>query len=132
MSLLVSTLTLLLSNFQALLIFLVVFLIAYYYLRQPTANLPPGPRGLPFIGNFLHTFLNTATYKSAEEWHKQHGKIITISRGKRKIIVVSDFPIIKEVIVKYGNYVSGRGDSLIRRHLAKNGGMYSTNISFLL
>ena len=131
MSLLVSTLTLLLSNLQVLLIFLVVFLIAYYYLRQPS-NLPPGPRGLPFIGNFLHTFLHTATYKSAEEWHKQHGKIITISRGKRKIIVVSDFPIIKEVIVKYGNYVSGRGDSLIRRHLAKNGGMYSTNISFLL
>ena len=51
-----------------------VFYLGYNYVKKKKYNLPPGPRGLPFIGN-VHQLNPTKAHHTICEWQKQYGDI---------------------------------------------------------
>nr|KAG5686870.1 hypothetical protein BaRGS_015548 [Batillaria attramentaria] len=83
-------------NISTVLIFLVVFLIGYRWLTTPK-NLPPGPPGLPLVGNML-SFLKAGPriLELLHEWHVQYGDVFTITMGDKRVLF-SEGPKWKEL-----------------------------------
>ena len=61
--------------------------------RQQPA-LPPGPYGLPVIGNLLQ--LGTSPHVTLKELSKVYGDIISLKLGSRKVVCVNSFASVKE------------------------------------
>ena len=100
-------LNLVLENTTVVLIFLIVFLVAYRYTGLPAA-LPPGPWGLPFIGNFSFLLRRISTQVPFERWHEKYGDIFTVWMGNQTTIVVGGVATIKDVFKKHGRKLEGR------------------------
>ena len=47
------------------------------YLTRKKYNLPPGPKGLPFIGNVFQLD-KTATHNTMTEWSEEYGDVFKI------------------------------------------------------
>ncbi|XP_057458465.1 cytochrome P450 71A1-like [Lotus japonicus] len=63
--------------------------------KQPPR--PPGPRGLPIIGN-LHQLNNSVLFLQLRELSKIYGPLFSLQLGLRPAIVVSSAKIAKEVL----------------------------------
>ncbi|XP_035712950.1 cytochrome P450 2F3-like [Folsomia candida] len=76
---------------------------------------PPGPRGLPFLGNILQ-LSRTNPFLFPPKWAEQYGDIYSISMAGTKVYVISDFKILKDMFSQEpafaGRFKLG-GDSLI-------------------
>ncbi|KAK7092781.1 cytochrome P450 2J4-like [Littorina saxatilis] len=93
-------------------VFLLVFLIGYYWLTSPK-NMPPGPMGLPLIGNLLQ--LRAAGSNQLEllkKWRQQYGDVFAIRLGSKNLVFISDYKILQETFVKNGDIFSGRPSNL--------------------
>ncbi|KAJ8046345.1 Cytochrome P450 2U1 [Holothuria leucospilota] len=95
-----------LSNLQVTLLFLIVFLVCFWWIRIPN-NLPPGPFPLPIIGN-LFKFFGKSNYEFFCHLAEEYGGIYTVYFGNIRVIVVSDLSIIKEAAVKQADTFSNR------------------------
>ncbi|KAJ4397418.1 hypothetical protein N0V93_001645 [Gnomoniopsis smithogilvyi] len=78
-----------------------------YKCNMRTANFPPGPPTLPFLGNILqmpskHPFLKYT------EWSKQYGDIIGLKLGPLHIIVLNSPEVIQSLLVNRAPLYSGR------------------------
>ncbi|CAL8148701.1 unnamed protein product [Orchesella dallaii] len=69
-----------------------------FYKKRKAKNsaYPPGPPGLPIIGNLLQ--LGNVPHKKMMEWSKQYGKIYSMHLGAEHCIVLNDPKIIKELL----------------------------------
>ena len=74
----------------------VVFLARY--LRSPWRNLPPGPPGLPFLGNALQ--IKSQSWRTFSNWRKIYGASLPIlfqmtpfinSRARRRRHILSEY-----------------------------------------
>ena len=88
----------------AVLIGLVTF---YYFLRRPRYKLPPGPRGLPLIGN-LHQIDHLRPQDTINQWTKEYGGIYHFRQLTDVIIVLSTHDLIYEALVTRSNDFAGR------------------------
>ncbi|KAM3290263.1 hypothetical protein P3S67_018552 [Capsicum chacoense] len=61
------------------------------------SNVPPGPRGLPFIGN-LHQLDNLTPHSYYWELSNKYGKIFSLKLGSATMVVVSSAKLAKEVL----------------------------------
>ncbi|XP_078573744.1 cytochrome P450 2U1-like [Branchiostoma floridae x Branchiostoma japonicum] len=91
---------------QTALVLLLVFLVTSWFFSRPQ-NLPPGPRGLPVVGNILslamgHRFLTMT------EWAKTYGPVYRIQLGRETVVVLSGYDVIQEALVKRGEDFSNR------------------------
>ncbi|RAH49192.1 cytochrome P450 [Aspergillus brunneoviolaceus CBS 621.78] len=84
-----------------------VFIWIKYTKRWPSHRLPPGPRGLPLIGN-LHQFPSSLARSTFDEWHKQYGPIVGLSLGQRPAIIIGSASIANELFAKRGRIYSSR------------------------
>ncbi|RZC87861.1 hypothetical protein C5167_004297 [Papaver somniferum] len=84
-----------------MLCFLVLLIvISYWYIiRNRKLKLPPGPRGLPIIGNLLSLELNLHVYFA--KLAKVYGPIVKLQAGSKTFIVVSSTSLTKEVLNYY-------------------------------
>ncbi|KAK7349661.1 hypothetical protein VNO77_07203 [Canavalia gladiata] len=99
----------------------VLFLLFFQYRRTfKSPPRPPGPRGLPIIGN-LHQLKSSELY--LQLWHlsKKYGPLFSIQLGLRPAIVVSSPKLAKEVLKTHDLEFCGRPQLLGQQKLSYNG-----------
>ncbi|XP_032984607.1 cytochrome P450 2G1-like isoform X1 [Rhinolophus ferrumequinum] len=83
-------------------------LTAVWQQRKFLGKLPPGPRALPFIGNYLQ--LNTdQMYNSLMKLREKYGQVFTVYMGPRPIVILCGHEAVKEALVDQADEFSGRG-----------------------
>ncbi|MCD7472199.1 hypothetical protein HAX54_013207 [Datura stramonium] len=83
-------------------------------------NLPPGPLGLPFIGN-LHQFDSLTPHLYFWKLSKKYGKIFTLRLGSASMVVVSSAKLAKEVLKTQDLVYCSRPSILSQQKLSYNG-----------
>ncbi|KAF8648401.1 hypothetical protein AX16_006310 [Volvariella volvacea WC 439] len=84
---------------------LVAFLIASKTFSRK--KLPPGPKGLPLIGNVLD-MPKSMPWITFAEWGKQYGDMTYISLFGRPWLIVNSFPVAVDLLEKHGSIYSNR------------------------
>ncbi|XP_030648629.1 cytochrome P450 2J2 [Chanos chanos] len=94
-----------LLDVKGYLLLLFVFLLVFDLLKNRNPpNFPAGPWPLPFLGNVFVGFDHHAMDKVA----KQYGDIFSLRRGGEKMVVVSGYKSVKEVLITQGDYFLDR------------------------
>ncbi|XP_066270198.1 cytochrome P450 2D28-like [Branchiostoma lanceolatum] len=83
----------------------VLCVIATLVLCGRPRNLPPGPRGLPILGNVLSRMKDPWSYA---KWSKKYGDVFTVYFGPKRIIVLHGYSVIREALVKKSKDFSSR------------------------
>lgn len=78
--------------------------IRYYALRR---RLPPGPVGLPIMGN-LHDIPNSHPWRTHTEMHKKYGPIFSMQYGLNTVIYLGTYDIARQLLEKRSNIYSSR------------------------
>ena len=82
----------------------IIYLTREYFGKR--SGLPPGPLSFPFIGN-LH-LVDEHLHETLANLSNKYGPILTFDFGQLRMVVVSDFPTAKEVLVQRGAEFAGR------------------------
>ncbi|XP_072041379.1 cytochrome P450 2J4-like [Amphiura filiformis] len=102
-----------------LVVCLVAFYVAYKIIRQSTSRLPPGPIGLPVIGNIITVVASSVRGEHPHDLMtrlaNKYGKVFSLGFGSStRIVVLNDFACVSEA---YRNQdITGRpaNDVIIR------------------
>ncbi|XP_068601193.1 cytochrome P450 2F5-like [Brachionichthys hirsutus] len=86
---------------------LIVLLWLFMLKRRRQCLLPPGPSGLPIIGNLLQLD-RKAPFKSLLKLSDTHGPVITVHLGLRRCVVLVGYDAVKEALVDQGDDFTGR------------------------
>ncbi|ERN20265.1 cytochrome P450 81E8 isoform X1 [Amborella trichopoda] len=105
------------------LMFLVAFLLilAALYVakgKNSIVNLPPGPRPLPFIGNFH--LLKRPHYRSLSDLANQYGPIFSLRLGIRPVVIVSSASLAQECFTKNDITFASRPQLAFGKYLGYN------------
>ncbi|XP_052569417.1 cytochrome P450 2C29-like [Peromyscus californicus insignis] len=71
-------------------------------------KLPPGPRPLPIIGNFLQIDVKNIS-QSFTNFSKAYGPVFTLYFGTQPTVVLHGYEAVKEALIDHGEEFSGRG-----------------------
>ncbi|KIW91638.1 uncharacterized protein Z519_07606 [Cladophialophora bantiana CBS 173.52] len=101
----------------AALAFAFASLLVYYVpaSRRPR-NFPPGPPGLPVLGN-LHQMPSKKLFLKFHEWQKQYGPVVGLKLGPLNVVVLSNYKPVRELYDKRGNIYSSRPDHYVGNNL---------------
>ncbi|XP_058752191.1 cytochrome P450 71A1-like [Vicia villosa] len=108
------------SILNLLLLCIILPLLIFFHKHRTTKNLPPGPKGLPIIGN-LHQLDISKLYLQLSQFSKIYGPIFSLQLGFRQAIVVSSAEIAKEVLKNNGHVFSNRPMLYGQQKLTYNG-----------
>lgn len=81
--------------------------VVYLWFVRKTPNKPPGPRGLPLIGNVLDMPGGRA-WESFAKMSETYGPLLSLTIGPTTIVVVNTFEKTKEIFDKKGAVYSSR------------------------
>ncbi|TXG52097.1 hypothetical protein EZV62_021266 [Acer yangbiense] len=99
-------------------IFLLFLLQKHIRTRRSSLGLPPGPRGLPFIGN-LHQFdISNTSYLL--KLSKQYGPLMSLQLGFVPTLVVSSAKMAKEIMKTHDLQFCSRPSKLSQKKLTYN------------
>ncbi|PPQ98476.1 hypothetical protein CVT26_013877 [Gymnopilus dilepis] len=76
-----------------------------HYLRS--RPLPPGPPGLPFLGNIFQIPSRMAWVKFVE-WSQEYGPIFSVNVAGQPVIVLNTFKVAADLLERRSNVYSGR------------------------
>jgi cytochrome P450 len=76
----------------------------YYALRR---RMPPGPLGMPLIGNIAE-IPKAQAWRTYAEWHKKYGPIYSLQFGGTTIIMIGSTEVADAMLNKKGNIYSSR------------------------
>ncbi|XP_066205451.1 cytochrome P450 2A13-like [Saccopteryx leptura] len=89
-------------------------------------KLPPGPPALPFIGNYLQ--LNTEQmYNSLMKISECYGPVFTVYLGRRPVVVLCGYEVVKEALLDQAEEFSGRGMQATFDWISKEHGVVFSN-----
>lgn len=86
-----------------------------YLLLRPAKYqlpLPPGPRGLPIIGN-LHQAPKEKAWEVYKQWSDRYGPIMSVNNGGMITIIVSSHEVVKNFLEKNNAVFSSRPQLLV-------------------
>ncbi|XP_028274630.1 cytochrome P450 2F5-like [Parambassis ranga] len=69
---------------------------------------PPGPSGLPVIGNVLQLD-KRAPFKTLLKLSQSYGPVMTVYLGPQRVVVLSGYEAVKEALVDQADDFTGRG-----------------------
>ncbi|KAJ5631949.1 hypothetical protein N7490_008288 [Penicillium lividum] len=105
-----------------------VFLISVYLCIVPTRftdsrrkHLPPGPRGLPFIGNMLNLADSDKVPAQVQKWFSQYGDVFYTKIGGTDYIWLSSPKAVKECMDKKSSIYSSRPPLPLAQDVASAG-----------
>ncbi|CAL1592858.1 unnamed protein product [Knipowitschia caucasica] len=116
-------------DFKSIALFLIIFiLIADYVKNRSPPNYPPGPRGLPVLGNFLDSdpkFPHLSFSKLAETY----GNVFSFRFGSDKLVFVTGYKMVKEALVNQADIFAERPFSPMgdRFYSSTGGGIFLSN-----
>ncbi|XP_051528748.1 cytochrome P450 2J2-like [Myxocyprinus asiaticus] len=85
---------------KSFLSFLLISLLIFDIWKNKNApNFPPGPWGFPFLGNVFFDF----SYRAIDKVTEKFGNIFSLREGYDKIVLVSGYKLVKEVLVTQGD-----------------------------
>lgn len=84
---------------STLLVGVTVAILSYWLVQRWKYSFPPGPRGLPLIGNLLQIRQNEL-HIQAFEWSKKYGPVITIRLSHVPFVFVNKIDPALEVLIK--------------------------------
>uniref|UniRef100_A0A914YVV9 CYtochrome P450 family n=1 Tax=Panagrolaimus superbus TaxID=310955 RepID=A0A914YVV9_9BILA len=88
-------------------LFLIIFLVAFYNVYWKRKGLPPGPLPLPLIGNGL-ALKNHNGEKAILSWMAKYGNIFTIWLGENPVVLIFNVKTMNETFIKDGETFAGR------------------------
>ncbi|XP_051855524.1 cytochrome P450 2J4-like [Antechinus flavipes] len=116
------------ASLQNLLLLSAIVLILAHYLqsRRKHLNYPPGPPGLPILGNFLQMDFKSPQI-TIQELCKKYGNIFCIYLGNLSFMMVSGLPLIKEVLLNQAQVFIDRPQVPVHSHVFKSLGLIVSN-----
>nr|XP_039258288.1 cytochrome P450 2J3-like [Styela clava] len=97
-------------DYATFIISILTFLLCYYMLRRPK-NFPPGPQGLPIVGYVPFIAKNPA--ESLQKMKKTYGPIMSIQFGRKFWVILNDYDLINQALVKQSEKFSGRPKNFV-------------------
>ncbi|CZR65709.1 related to cytochrome P450 CYP2 subfamily [Phialocephala subalpina] len=86
----------------------VLSVVRYLYVgKQRSPGLPPGPPGLPIIGNILQS-PTTYPWRVYHQWGKKYGPIFTLQMAQNTIIMLGSHQTANDLLNKRSNIYSSR------------------------
>ncbi|KAJ5777836.1 hypothetical protein N7520_001082 [Penicillium odoratum] len=95
------------SILGVILISVAILLFQYGIKSRRPKNFPPGPKGLPIIGN-LHQLPIRKGFLRQAEWAKDYGSIVGFKIGPQNAVVLNSYRHVKELFDKRGAIYSSR------------------------
>lgn len=97
------------NNLYAALFAASIGIIAYTVFRSSSTlkRLPPGPRGIPVLGNLLQVPV-LRPYPQFREWAKQYGSIFSLKLGPQNVIVLNTAQASNELLNERSKIYSSR------------------------
>lgn len=122
----------LLSHLPALLTITVALpllgLLSFYLWATPSTwkdsrrkHLPPGPRGLPFVGNFFDFSDDQLVPQKAQRWAQKYGDVFYTKIGGSDYIWLSSPQSIKDLMDKRSSIYSSRPPAPLSQDVASGG-----------
>ncbi|XP_039250888.2 cytochrome P450 2F2-like [Styela clava] len=102
----------------SLIVIAVIFLFLDY--RKRKKDHPPGPWGLPILGYL--PFFHEDQFITFKKLVEEYGSIFSIKIATKEVIVVNDYDLIKEALVKQYKIFSGRPKSRFFEELCNGNG----------
>lgn len=84
----------------------VLILLLFFKLFKIQRNSPPGPFGLPVVGNMFQ--LGDSPHVALSEMAKVYGSVFSIRLGWRKAVVLNSQDVVKEALSKRASHFSAR------------------------
>ncbi|KEH29142.1 cytochrome P450 family 71 protein [Medicago truncatula] len=99
---------------------LIIPLLMFFHKHRTIKHYPPGPKGLPIIGN-LHQLDISNLYLQFSQFSKIYGPLFSLQLGLRPAIVVCSAEIAKEVLKNNDHVFSNRPKLYGQQKLSYNG-----------
>ncbi|KAK1164243.1 cytochrome P450 2J2-like [Acipenser oxyrinchus oxyrinchus] len=110
---------------SVLIFFLVFLLIADLFKHRVPKNFPPGPRGLPFLGNLLNLYVKQP-HLSISMLAEKYGDVFSIRLGTNTV-VINGYKLVKEALVHQADTFADRPRVPLAENFRKNSGLILSN-----
>ncbi len=97
-------------------ILLAIFALSYWYVfirKRNKYKLPPGPPGLPIIGN-IHQLTVKNPFKKLSEWAYKYKKMYTINLCTKQVLVINDIKLLREILNTFASTGKFQSDTFLR------------------
>ncbi|KAF3954364.1 hypothetical protein CMV_020283 [Castanea mollissima] len=97
---------------------LLCFMVFLFQLSRKLSSYPPGPKGLPIIGNM--SMMAQLTHRGLAQLAKQYGGLIHLKIGLLHMVVVSTPDMAREVLQAQDSVFANRSSSFVATYLSYN------------